>query len=147
MSTELDARPQPLPPRATHHAMAQPSSPVRTQQFSIDLGGAPAQVVVLGYTDRVMVIVSQAGTLGTVVAAQKEAVLGGGSTYRVDTVLGSRTDPAAELCGRQLAEGLEGAGCELPLLLCLGTAPGAGGGAGRAAVRAVVDGVLAHRVW
>ena len=125
--------------------------PVRSSQSSCDIEGQATQFLLSAYADRVLVVVTQLESLGAVLHAQKETVLGGGSTYRVDMLLGGREDPALELCARQLAERLSEDGCERPLLLCLGLRrqrSGGGGGASVAAVRAIVAHVLASEpVW
>lgn len=126
------------------------SFPVRTAQSTCDIEGQPTQFLLSAYADRVMVVVTQLESLGAVLHAQKESVLGGGSTYRVDMLLGGREDPALELCARQLAERLSEDGCERPLLLCLGLRRqrGGGGGASVAAVRSVVAHVMGlDPVW
>lgn len=91
-----------------------------------------------------MVVATQLGTLGTMLHAQKETVFGGGTTYRVDTLLGPREQPLLELCARQLAERLAAAGCERPLLLCLALEQAA---LTRQAVQQVIDLVFRHPVW
>jgi proteasome assembly chaperone 3 len=90
-----------------------------SRQSSSELGGRPTDFLITTYQDRILVLITQLGTLGTVLHAEKETVLGGGSTFRVDTLLGHRDDPLPELCARQLVEQLAAEGCTLPLLLCL----------------------------
>ena len=126
-----------------------PNFPVRTAQFTAQVGGIPCPAITSLYADRIMFVVSHLGTLGTVVHAQKETVLGGGTTYSTVTLLGLRDDPVPELCARQLVERLGAAGCDLPVLLCLGlkrSDPGSSA-AQRELVASVVDGLLAHPVW
>ena len=50
--------------------------------------GRTTEFALTGYSDRLLVVASQLGSLGSILAAEKEAVLGGGSTYQVDTLLG-----------------------------------------------------------
>lgn len=50
--------------------------------------GRTTEFALTGYSDRLLVVASQLGSLGSILGAEKEAVLGGGSTYRVDTLLG-----------------------------------------------------------
>jgi len=119
-------------------------APLRTDSFSAVVGDGQASFLLTAYADRLLVVVSQLGTLGTVLAAQKEAVLGGSATYRVDTLLGRPEQPLAELCARQLAERLADAGCGLPLLLCLALERSA---LTLQAVQQVVKLVLQHPVW
>ena len=47
-----------------------PAFPVRTRQFIAEVGGAEASFVLSGYADRVMVVVTQVGTLGTIQQAR-----------------------------------------------------------------------------
>lgn len=62
--------------------------PFRSTTFEADVEGRPTEFSLTGYSDRLLVVASQLGSLGSILAAQKETVLGGGSTYRVDTLLG-----------------------------------------------------------
>ena len=125
-------------------AAAPAAFPLATRQLAACVGGRETQVLLSGFADRVMVVVTQVGTLGTVLHAERESVLGGGATFRVEALLGRRDDPLPELCARQLAERLAAAGCERPLLLCLGLAPG---GASLEAVRQIVELVMENPVW
>ena len=93
--------------------------PLKTENFEADIAGRRTEFIVIGFVNRIMIVVTQLGTLGSVLHAEKETVLGGGSTYRVDTLVGRRDEPLAELCARQLAERLDAGGCDRPLLLCL----------------------------
>lgn len=124
---------------------------VRVREFTLAFGDVPLDVVTSCFTDRVMVVATQLDTLGAVVHARKEAVLGSGDTFRIDTVLGSRADPMPPLVARQLVERLCKAGCELPLVLCLGLLPVGAGGVSPAnsarAVHSLVEAVMDHPVW
>jgi len=95
-----------------------------------------------------MFVVSQLDTFGTVVSAQKETVLGGGTTFSTTTLLGLRTDPLPELCARLLVERLANDGCDLPVLLLLGLKREcSGSGQQRDLVVNLVDDLLAHPIW
>ena len=125
-------------------AAAPSSLPFRSEIFEAEVEGRRTQFALTGYTDRLLVVASQLGSLGSVLAAEKESVLGGGSTFRIDTLLGRRDEPLAELCARQLVEQLAAAGCDRPLLLCLALERGA---LTPAAVRQVAQLVMQHPVW
>lgn len=121
----------------------QSSFPVNTIQWSAMVCGRSTSFLICAYADRLLLIITQVGSLGTVVQAEKETVLGGGSTYGVTTLLGQR-EGASELCARRLAEQLAVGGCELPLLLCLGLNRGCDE---VQAVREIVSTVLEHPAW
>lgn len=118
----------------------------QSASFAADVCGRPTDFLLTAYADRLLVVITQLGCLGTVLHAEKETVLGGGSTYRVDTLLGRRDEPLMELCARQLAERLHDAGSARPLLLCL--APDHGTSTHEQAfVHEVVAAVMQHPVW
>jgi hypothetical protein len=47
-----------------------PAFPVRCREFHAEVGGAEASFVLSAFADRVMVVVTQLGTLGTVQLAR-----------------------------------------------------------------------------
>lgn len=124
--------------------MESTAPPLRSTSFSEDVGGRRTDFVLTAYVDRLMIVITQLGTLGTVLHAEKETVLGGGATYRIDTLLGRRDEPLMELCARQLAERLGGANCDRPLLLCLALERAV---LTQQVVKQVVELVLQHPVW
>ena len=119
-------------------------SPLPTASWNAPIGGIDCAFSLTAYADRLLVIASQTGTLGAVLHAERETVLGGGSTYRIDTLLGRRDEPLPELAARQLAERLAAAGCDRPLLLCLALQRAA---LTPAAIRELLAQVLEHPVW
>lgn len=118
--------------------------PMRSETFTAEVGGRSADFLLTAYTDRLMVVVTQTGTLGTMLHAERASVMGGACTYSVETLLGPREQPLAELCARQLAEQLAAAGCDRPLLLCLALERQA---LTRQAVQQVISLVLEHPIW
>ena len=116
---------------------------MRSESFAVDIAGRATEFMLTAFLDRIMIVATQLGTLGSVLHAEKETV-GGGSTYRVETLLGRRDEPLAELCARQLAERLDAAGCDRPLLLCLALERDA---LTPAAVKQVLQAVEQHPVW
>lgn len=118
--------------------------PVQCSSFAISIQSDSADVYVSRYTDRVLVVITQLASFGTVLATQREQVLGGGSTFRVDTLLGDRGNPVLELCARQLAQSAVDAGCHLPLLVCLGLRPSA---ATLPGVRDLLEALSKHTIW
>lgn len=95
---------------------------IPTASLEISVQGQPAHLLISAYANRLMIIVTGAtlSSLGTILQAEKEGVLGSGTTYRVETLLGRRDDETLELCARQLAEGLAAGGWDRSLVLCLG---------------------------
>ena len=77
------------------------------------------------YSDRIFIAISQTETFGTIVHAQRDAVLDGGSTYDTSILLGNREDPIPELAARQLCERITSLGLDLPVLLSWGVRRGA----------------------
>ena len=113
----------PRPAAATHrphlcrrrHPRPRPQPgalPCRSATFSAEVEGRPTEFALTGYSDRLLVVASQLGSLGSVLAAHKEAVLGGGSTFQVDTLLGEQEKGAggapAAACAAVLPGAVEG---------------------------------------
>lgn len=139
--------------------------PIRVREYSIELAGEPCNAVSSLYADRVMIVISQLATLGTLVHAEKESLLGGGTTFSIKTLLGSRDDVLPEICARRLIQAINEAGCTLPLLLCIGlkrssstinrysiqninsSINGNDMSAQRELVDTIVDAVISHKVW
>ncbi|KAK9842255.1 hypothetical protein WJX81_002903 [Elliptochloris bilobata] len=116
--------------------------PLRTQQFEATIAGVTTSFLLTAYADRILVVATQLGTLGTVLQARAEAALDSPASYSVDALLGRRGEPALDLAARRLAEELAAAGCRRPLLLCLGLREHS-----LAVVRPLVEAVLSHPVW
>jgi len=121
--------------------------PVRTERFTFTLGGVPCTAITSLYANRVVFMITQLETFGTVVQAQKETVLGGGTTFSTTTLLGLRDDPLPELCARQLIERLDAQGCDLPVLLFIGLNRKVRAGNQRDLLLEIVGQAMAHQVW
>ncbi len=115
-----------------------------SSQFVAQIAGVRTDFLLTAYTNCLLVVVTQLGSLGTVLRAEEQTVLGSGTTYHVDVLLGRRDDPMAALCARQLGERLAEAGCASPLLLCLALDHLA---VVQQTVQQVIDQVLQHPVW
>lgn len=120
-----------------------PASPVRSQAFSAVVQGRPTEFCVSFYVDRVMIVITQLKTFGVIMQCTREQVLGGGSTFRVDTLLGSRQAELPQLCARQLGQLASDAGIQLPLLVSLGLEPDA---ATPAAVREILQALSDRKI-
>ncbi|CAL8471013.1 g10555 [Coccomyxa elongata] len=94
------------------------------------------------YADRIMVVATQLGTFGTVLLSRADGLLEGKQTFTVDTLLGKRDEPALIVCARHMAESIMTAGCNRPVLVCLGLKQ-----LSFDAMRAIIKEVMAHPVW
>lgn len=93
--------------------------PVKSTSFTSAIGSDPADIYIAYYVDRILIVVTQLGTFGSILSARRDQVLGGGSTYHTEMLLGPRDNAMHELCARQLAEAAATAGVSTPLLICL----------------------------
>ncbi|CAL5228718.1 g11901 [Coccomyxa viridis] len=116
--------------------------PVRTQQWRGNVSGITTDFISSLYADRLMVVATQVGALGTIQSAKAEAVLEGRHTFTVETLLGRRDETTLTICPRALSEKLLDAGCSRPLLLCIGLRDHS-----RDAMRSIIQEVLAHPLW
>ncbi|GJP64658.1 hypothetical protein CLOP_g2975 [Closterium sp. NIES-67] len=127
--------------------------PARSRQFSADIEGVPTTFLCLSYDDRLMVVVTQIGTLGTMLYARREQVGGaegrgqmggmeGSSVFNVSVLLGKRDEPLMAACARQLIETLSLQGVTRPLLLCLGLKDHS-----QKTLKAILQCVVSSRLW
>lgn len=77
-----------------------------TLERYLELPGGPAcHLVITRYSNnRVLVVISNTGTFGSIVHARKEQSLRGGETYSISMILGDRNDRFPELCVRMVME-------------------------------------------
>ncbi|KAK9795490.1 hypothetical protein WJX73_005356 [Symbiochloris irregularis] len=93
--------------------------PVKQQCFSKTVGDQLTSFLICTYADYILVIVSQTGSVGTLLRAKSVSSFGGDNTFMVDILFGQRTEQWHEVCARQLMEQLSHAGISRPLLLSL----------------------------
>jgi len=130
-------------------ASAPPGFPVPTLAYTRDVCGAPTHFAFSAFANRVLLVVTQTGTFGTVIEARRDGAGadggggGGGApgapTYSATVLLGRRDEPLLPLCARRI---VESGGLEVPLVLCLALREHSA-----AAVRAIADAVAADNVW
>lgn len=119
--------------------------PVQTLQVEVAVNETPTKFLINLYADRLLVIVSQIPSLGTIISAEKESILRStGNTYAITTLIGSREDPSLELCARRIVETCSESGCQLPLLLCLGISKGA---MTHKLIKKIEQLVLENKIW
>uniref|UniRef100_A0A6T5UGU5 Uncharacterized protein n=1 Tax=Polyblepharides amylifera TaxID=1486889 RepID=A0A6T5UGU5_9CHLO len=123
--------------------MTEASFPVPTQHFAAVLEGEHTEFLITGYDNRVMVMVTQLGRVGTVLQAKCESSPGSsGESYTVSSLLGRRDEPLLEICARRMMELLTDSGCRRPLLLTLGLKNHSMG-----TMKSIIVLVLKHPVW
>lgn len=85
------------------------SGNVRTIERYLELPQGPACRAVLNRysNNKVLVVISNTGTFGSIIQARKEQSLRGGQTFHVSMSLGDRNDCAPELCARMVLEAVQ----------------------------------------
>ncbi|KXZ49253.1 hypothetical protein GPECTOR_22g845 [Gonium pectorale] len=116
--------------------------PVRNRIFARLINGVLTDFVWNLYLDHLLLIITQIGTVGTVVSARQDTTFDGRSTVSTSVALGKRDSPVLELAARQLVEVIGAHGHRKPITLCLGVkdlSPGT--------VREIVAAVREDNVW
>lgn len=93
------------------------------KQFSALVDGVPTEFVLTTFVDRIFILVTQSGKMGTLISASRDAPAS--SSYTIATLLGRRDDPVSTLLARQLIEAISSSSTAAgkPLLLGLGLLP------------------------
>eukprot|EP00775_Hariotina_reticulata_P004578 gene4578-4832_t len=78
--------------------------PVGIKTASVLLGEEPTDIVISTYLDAVVLMVSQLGSVGTVVQARQDATFEGKTTYSTTVLIGKRDEPLLTVAARQLVE-------------------------------------------
>ena len=144
----MDASLSPSPPASDTAGLAPlveaPAGfPVTTRQLSADVDGVRTDFVVSAFSDRILVIATQRGTLGTMVSARRDAGEDDDcASYSVDVLLGRRDADVIPAAARRLMQAMAEGGCTRPLLLCLNLVKDT-----PEAAREVIAIVLANKVW
>jgi proteasome assembly chaperone 3 len=94
--------------------------PVKTLTYTRDISGTPTDFAFSLYADRVLVVVTQLGAVGTVISTSSEPTLSGDVPgFAASIVLGKR-DELPQLCARRIVERAAEQGFKRPMVLCLG---------------------------
>ncbi|EFJ49745.1 hypothetical protein VOLCADRAFT_104190 [Volvox carteri f. nagariensis] len=101
-------------------AGTQVAFPVRNRIFARLINGVTTNFVWNLYLDHLLLIITQIGTVGTVISARQDATFDGRTTFSISVVLGKREDPTLELAARQLVQQLGELGHSRSITLCLG---------------------------
>ncbi|KAG8043867.1 hypothetical protein GUJ93_ZPchr0458g22799 [Zizania palustris] len=82
--------------------------------------GNKTDIVISKYEDSFLVIVTQIGCMGTILAAKKDESVFSDPTYNVSVLFGKRNEPLLLACARQLIEHISGSGSTRSLMISLG---------------------------
>ncbi|KAL5231042.1 hypothetical protein ABZP36_029818 [Zizania latifolia] len=90
----------------TRMNFAPPSAPfpVQHRSLTLDIKGNKTDIVISKYEDSFLVIVTQIGCMGTILAAKKDESVFSDPTYNVSVLFGKRDEPLLLACARQLIE-------------------------------------------
>uniref|UniRef100_A0A0A9G989 Uncharacterized protein n=1 Tax=Arundo donax TaxID=35708 RepID=A0A0A9G989_ARUDO len=94
--------------------------PVQHRSLLLDIKGNKTDIVISKYEDTNMVIVTQIGCMGTILAAKKDESVFSDPTYSVSVLFGKRDEPLLLACARQLIEHISGSGSARSLVISLG---------------------------
>ncbi|XP_078429208.1 proteasome assembly chaperone-like protein isoform X2 [Wolffia australiana] len=115
--------------------------PVPHKSISSDINGTKTAIVISSYEDHFLVVVTQIGSMGTIIRARKEESFSTDPTFNVSVALGKRDEPLLIACARQLIEHIS-SGSPKHLMLSLGLKDHH-----PETVRAVASAVIDNRMW
>ncbi|XP_072147066.1 uncharacterized protein [Setaria viridis] len=93
--------------------------PVQHRSLSLDIKSNKTDIVISKY-EAFLVIVTQIGCMGTILAAKKDESVFSDPTYNVNILFGKRDEPLLLACARQLIEHISGSGSARSLVISLG---------------------------
>eukprot|EP00268_Persea_americana_P013981 TRINITY_DN16195_c2_g2_i4.p1 TRINITY_DN16195_c2_g2~~TRINITY_DN16195_c2_g2_i4.p1 ORF type:complete len:129 (-),score=10.35 TRINITY_DN16195_c2_g2_i4:916-1302(-) len=97
-----------------------PPFPVPHKKLALDVKGNKTDLVICSYDDHFLVMVTQIGSMGTILHARKEEGVSINPTFSVSVIFGKRDEPMLVACARQLIEHISSCGSSRPLVLSLG---------------------------
>lgn len=86
-----------------------------------DVEGKPTDIVYICYSNKVFVLVSQTGKMGTIIHVRPPSELDAGASAEAQTLIGHRTDEALDVYARRVYETMC-AEANVPLVLSLSLA-------------------------
>ncbi|GAB2218481.1 hypothetical protein Droror1_Dr00001705 [Drosera rotundifolia] len=116
--------------------------PVVQKQVSVDINGNKTDIIISRYDDHFFVIVTQIGSMGTVLHAKKEGGVAMEPTYNVMVAFGKRDEPMLSACARRLIEHISSSGSSRSLVLSLGLKDHS-----METVKAISSIVIENRLW
>lgn len=116
--------------------------PVPHKKLTIDIKKIKTDLVICRYEDHFLVIVTQLGSMGTLLQARKEEGVSVQPTFNVSVIFGKRDEPLLSACARQLIENISAAGSSMSLVLSLGLKDHSVD-----TIKAIVSVVIENRMW
>lgn len=116
--------------------------PVPYKKLTLDIKGIKTDLVICCYEDHFLVLVTQLGSLGTLLQARKEEGVSVQSTFSVSVIFGKRDEPMLMACARQLIENISSAGSSRSLVLSLGLKDHSVD-----TIKDIVSAVIENRMW
>ncbi|CAL4952426.1 unnamed protein product [Urochloa decumbens] len=115
--------------------------PVQHQSLSLDIKGNKTDIVISKYEDTFLVIVTQIGCMGTILAAKKDESVFSDPTYN-SAIKISPEHPLLLACARQLIEHISGSGSARSLVISLGLKDHSQG-----TLKDIIAAVIENRLW
>ncbi|XP_020108783.1 uncharacterized protein LOC109724379 isoform X3 [Ananas comosus] len=94
--------------------------PVTEKSISLDIKGTKTDIIISKYTDSFLVMVTQIGSMGTILHARKEEGVSLDPTFNVSVIFGKRDEPLLVACARQMIEHISHCSSSRALILSLG---------------------------
>ncbi|XP_021744614.1 proteasome assembly chaperone 3-like [Chenopodium quinoa] len=116
--------------------------PVPHKKLTTDIKKIKTDLVICRYEDHFLVIVTQLGSMGTLLQARKEEGVSVQPTFNVSVIFGKRDEPLLSACARQLIENISAAGSSMSLVLSLGLKDHSVD-----TIKAIVSVVIENRMW
>ncbi|XP_010550132.1 PREDICTED: proteasome assembly chaperone 3 [Tarenaya hassleriana] len=116
--------------------------PVRHRQFSLEIKGNKTDTVICNYEDHILVLVTQIGTMGTILHARKEEGMSVEPTFSVSVIFGKRDEPLLTATARKLIEHISHSVPSKPLVLSLGLKEHSA-----ETLKEIVAAVIENRLW
>ncbi|CAO2175121.1 unnamed protein product [Urochloa humidicola] len=116
--------------------------PVQHHSLSLHIKGNKTDIVISKYEDTFLVIVTQIGCMGTILAAKKDESVFSDPTYNVSVLFGKRDEPLLLACARQLIEHISGSGSARSLVISLGLKDHSQG-----TLKDIIAAVIENRLW
>ncbi|XP_066387152.1 uncharacterized protein [Miscanthus floridulus] len=127
--------------------------PVQHWSLSLDIKGNKTDIVISKYEDTFLVIVTQIGCMGTILAAKKDESVFSDPIYNVSVLFGKRDEPLLLACARQLIEHIRllpapstsavcGSGSARSLVISLGLKDHSQG-----TLKDIIVAVIENRLW